>query len=165
MKMKIIFLLLCTILLSSCATTGAKVTEPVIYSEVIDVTGVTQSVLYTKANMWFVDAFRNAGSVIQFSDKESGVIKGKYIGDDIMAGIYVCRISSTITVEVKEGRYRILFADPMYQYVGDVLNGMYARPGTEGAVVTQEMADKVTEEWVNIAADLKASIDTEESSW
>ena len=165
MKRFLLVFLPMMIIFSACATSGAKVTEPVAYSEVADVVGVSQATLYTKVNMWFVDAFRSAGSVIQFSDKESGVIKGKYIGDNIMAGIYNCKISSTITVEVKDEKYRISFADPMYQYIGDALNGTYARPGAEGAVVTVEMANKVKEEWEKITASLKASILAEETSW
>jgi hypothetical protein len=115
--------------------------------------------------MWFVDAFNNANSVIQFSDKESGVIKGKYIGDSVMAGIYICKISTTVTVEVKDGRYRITFANPQYQYIGDVLNGNYARPGASGPVETVEMADKIKPEWIKLAESLKTSVQKDKSSW
>ena len=34
---------------------------------------------YIKANEWMVQTFNNAKSVIQFSDKEAGVVKGKYV--------------------------------------------------------------------------------------
>jgi hypothetical protein len=159
------FILFAGIMVASCATSGAKVTEPITYAEVVEVADLSQDTLYTRANMWFVDAFRSAESVIQFSDKTSGIIKGKYIGDNVMAGVYVCKISSTVTVEVKEGRYRISFTDPFYQYIGDVLSGIYTKPGVEGPVVTVEMGNKVKEEWVNLAASLKTSITTEASSW
>jgi hypothetical protein len=165
MKKAVLGLLAIGIILTACATSGAKVTEPVTYNEVVEVADISQDILYTRANMWFVDAFRSAESVIQFSDKESGVIKGKYIGDNVMAGIYVCKIASTVTVEIRDGRYRISFTDPTYQYVGDALNGIYSRPGAEGPVVTVEMADKVNEEWVKLATSLKTSITTEAPSW
>lgn len=165
MKKSVFGVLVIGLLFSSCATSGTKVTEPVIFSEVVDVAGASKDTLYTKANMWFVDAFRSAESVIQFSDKGSGVIKGKYIGDTVMAGIYICKLSSTVTVEARDGRYRILFENPMYQYVGDALNGMYARAGAEGPVETEELANKVKEEWKKLAASLKTSINAETPSW
>jgi hypothetical protein len=110
--------------------------------------------------MWFVDFFKNAGSVIQFSDKESGIIKGKYIGERFMAGIYFCQISSTITVEVRKEKYRILFADPIahsYLRLGD--------PPAESPVVTEDMANRVKEEWKKLAASLKSSILADKTSW
>jgi len=156
---------LLVILLVSCATTGTKVTEPVTYSETIEITGVSQDDLYIRANMWFVDAFNNADSVIQFSDKESGVIKGKYIGGSVMVGIYIYKISTTVTVEVKDGRYRITFDNPQYQYIGDLLSGNYIRPGASGPVETVEMADKIKPEWIALTESLKASVQEDKSSW
>jgi len=153
------------LMFAACATSGTKVTEPVTYAEVVEVEDASQDALYTKANMWFVDAFRNADSVIQFSDKDSGVIKGKYVGDTVVTGIYICKLSSTITVEVREGRYRISFDNPMYQYIGDALNGIYPRPGAEGIVETEVLAAQVKEEWVRLANNLKASINSETPSW
>lgn len=156
---------LLVILLVSCATTATKVTEPVTYSETIEVAGVSQDDLYIRANMWFVDAFNNADSVIQFSDKESGVIKGKYIGGSVMVGIYIYKISTTVTVEVKDGRYRITFDNPQYQYIGDLLSGNYIRPGASGPVETVEMADKIKPEWIALTESLKASVQEDKSSW
>jgi hypothetical protein len=149
----------------SCATSGTKVTEPVAYSETVDVAGVSQDDLYIRANMWFVDAFNKADSVIQFSDKENGVIKGKYIGDNVTAGMYICKISATVSVEVKDGRYRITFDNPQYQYVGDVLSGIYAQPGVSGTVENVEMAEKIKPEWIKLAESLKSSVQTEKSDW
>jgi len=156
---------LLVILLVSCATTGTKVTEPVTYSETIEITGVSQDDLYIRANMWFVDAFNNAESVIQFSDKESGVIKGKYIGGSVVVGIYIYKISTTVTVEVKDGRYRITFDNPQYQHIGDLLSGNYIRPGASGPVETVEMADKIKPEWIALTESLKASVQEDKSSW
>ena len=147
------------VLFLACAS-GANVTEPLTYSEVVDVTGVSQSDLFIKANLWFVDAFRDAGSVIQFSDRESGVISGKYIGNRFMIGMYFFQISSTITVEVRDGRYRISFTDPIanrYLRLGD--------PFTERPVDTEELVNRTKEEWTQLAASLKSSILSEEIPW
>lgn len=38
----------------------------------------TQNQLFVKSNKWLVNAFKSAKAVSQFSDKESGVIVGRY---------------------------------------------------------------------------------------
>jgi len=49
---------------------------PIVYTPVstdeVNIQG-TKNELYVKANLWMVDQFSNAKSVIQFSDKEAGV--------------------------------------------------------------------------------------------
>jgi hypothetical protein len=165
MKKIVLVLLVLSVALVSCATSGTPATEPIVHSEVVDVPGVSQDDLFTRVNMWFVDAFKQAGSVIQFSDKGSGVVKGKYVGRQIVTGIYFTELASTLTVEVRDGRYRISFDTPMYQYVGDALNGMYARPTAANPVTTVELGEKAKEEWRALAASLKTSVLTSQPSW
>jgi len=64
------------LLLTNCVT--SKVYIPVVLTEIINVPG-TKDENYIKANLWLVDVFISAKSVIQFSDKDAGVIKGKYV--------------------------------------------------------------------------------------
>jgi predicted GH43/DUF377 family glycosyl hydrolase len=77
----------------------------------------------------------------------------------------IYKIYSTVTVEVKDGRCRLSFTDPMYQYIGDTFGAVYTGVAVEGSVVTVEMANKVKEEWVKVATNFKASLATEASSW
>jgi len=133
--------------------------KPVTYSEVVLVEDMSKDTLFTKVNMWFVDAFKSAESVIQYSDKESGVIKGKYVGNTGTKLILTYNITSTITVEVRDGRYRILFDNPFIRaYDGHRLAG-------EGPVTTQEFADKVMDDWKNLSESLKTSINSEVLDW
>ena len=62
----------------ACATTKNVSSLPDSYEEVVEISG-SKDTLYTKANLVFVDLFNNAESVLQFSDKEAGVMKGKYV--------------------------------------------------------------------------------------
>jgi hypothetical protein len=100
---------------TSCVTTDPALTDSTTFNEVVDVNDLSSTDLYTRINLWFVDAFRSAESVIEFSDKESGIIKGKYLfkGND---GLYPYDCQSTITVEVKDEKYRISFASPYIFY-------------------------------------------------
>jgi hypothetical protein len=152
--------------LVGCASMGG-VTESVDYSEIIDVQGVNAGDLYTRVNMWFVDAFRSADSVIQFSDKESGVVKGKYVSaENIVHATDYYRISSTITVEVKDERYRISFSDPKCRPIGSVLGGNYnGQVYPERNLVNQDMAEKVKESWAVLAGQLKNSVSIQQTDW
>ena len=60
---------------------------------------------YVLANEWMVEAFNNAESVIQFSDKEAGIVKGKYsLYSGYTSGYYtVDPVSAIITVRTKDG--------------------------------------------------------------
>jgi len=67
---------------------------------------------YIKANEWMVNSFNNAESVIQFTDKEAGVVKGKYV---MKAGVvstspYIASRPANfaiITIRVKDQASRI----------------------------------------------------------
>jgi len=163
--------IVCFLVTLSCVTSGSKekITEPVIFAEIVEANGISQETLFTRTNMWLVDVFRNAESVIQFSDKESGVIKGKYIDNGILDGMFICRVYSTITIEIREGRYRISFSDPTYYYIGDTVNGTPPNYGIndrkERPVETIDLANNVKESWIKLAENLKVNINQSGSSW
>lgn len=78
---------------------------------VVDVVG-TKDELYLKANSWMVKIFNNAASVVQHSDKQEGVILGKYLmHGDVVGGMYGsttdARIFAMIDIRVKDARARI----------------------------------------------------------
>ena len=47
-------------------------------TEIVELT-TDKNTNFVNANEWMVEVFNNAESVIQFSDKEAGIVKGKYI--------------------------------------------------------------------------------------
>jgi hypothetical protein len=156
--------LLAVLALFSCVSMGETLTEPLSYNEVVDIAGVSSSDLFTKANMWFVDAFKNADSVIQFSDRDSGTIKGKYVSDLVLSNVQQYLITTTITVEVKDEKYRILFTDPNYkQYATNVFGDRGGFFTDGGTVTTQVMADNIKNEWINLSKNLKESVQKNDS--
>ena len=69
---------------------------------------------FIKANEWMVQTFNNAKSVIQFKDKEAGIVKGKYVMKEgiISTGPYTQSTPtffSVITIRVKDKASRIEF--------------------------------------------------------
>ena len=80
MKNLTILLLLNMALLTSCYTYKAitiSFSEPIV-NKFFDVIG-TKDELFLKANLWMVSTFKDAKSVIQYSDKAEGIITGKYL--------------------------------------------------------------------------------------
>lgn len=159
----------CVVLLCfvSCASLGPDVSGPVEYNEVINVNGMSATNIYIKANMWFVDAFKNADSVIQFSDKESGTIKGKYVSDMTISSYQQFLTTTTITVEVRDGRCRISFTDPSFKEY--LVNGYGIRMGGfnggDKPVKAQRMADNLLSEWKSLALSLQKSLNTTGGQW
>jgi hypothetical protein len=69
-----------------------------------------QDDLFQKSNEWIVSFFRDAKSVIQHTDKEKGVIIGKYLMNSYVE-VYV-----TIDIRVKDGRARLAITPNDYFY-------------------------------------------------
>ena len=59
---------------------------------------------YILANEWMVEAFNNAESVIQFSDKEAGIVRGKYsLYSGWGNGYYsIDKVTAIITLRTKD---------------------------------------------------------------
>jgi hypothetical protein len=59
-----------------------QIDKPVIktYTDLTD----NQDELFIKANDWMISMFKDASSVIQFNDKQEGVLIGKYLMSGIL---------------------------------------------------------------------------------
>lgn len=121
--MKKILILIITVAISSCVTSNVVSTPAPMSSDVA--TNDTQDINYIKANEWMIENFNNAESVIQFSDKDAGLIKGKYL---MKEGFYQPRTQYTrevktddifaiITIRVKDNKSRIEIALTADKYV------------------------------------------------
>jgi hypothetical protein len=85
----------------------------VTYTNVIQVDGANKEELYSRAKKWFVTTFKSANDVIQLDDKENGEIVGK--GNFNIT--YYARnpiINHTITISVKDGRFKYTITDLVY---------------------------------------------------
>lgn len=72
------------------------------------------------ANNWMIKVFKNANSVIQFTDKESGTITGRYLLGAITEGPryeFATYVYALMKIQVKEGAAKIKIAPESFQYV------------------------------------------------
>jgi hypothetical protein len=114
-------------LLSSCAATqyaSTSFSEPIV--KTYDVNG-TKDELFLKSNLWMVATFKDAKSVIQYSDKTEGIITGKYL-----LHFYVNPYSNSedskyaiIEIRTKDGKVRISVNPDNWNYM---TLDMYNRP-------------------------------------
>ena len=120
-------LLLSLILFTSCKTMnyGKPATdEDLTLEEIIEIPGESQSELYIKCNEWFVNSFGSAEDVIQFQDKEAGKIMGKFTSQVRLSVYnYLCR--TTISIDVKDEKVRVIFSDPMQKLITDNFGNRY----------------------------------------
>jgi len=105
-------------IIESCGTTRVPAELGVtVMQKVIEVPNVTKDELFVRANAWAVKQFVSAEAVIEYSDKESGTIMGKYTVDYSRAQTsFRCR--QTIAIEVRDGRIRITIDDPYEKHIG-----------------------------------------------
>lgn len=113
---RIILVILLAVTLTSCSIATVQ-SIPV--ETVIQVQGDPQNKLYVRANNWMVETFRNAESVIQFTDKESGTITGRYLLGVITTPSQYgpgSKAYATINVRVKDGASKITVTPEEFQY-------------------------------------------------
>ena len=116
---KLLLLPVLTILIMSLHSCAVVTTESKPVSRVVNVEDATKSDLYVRANNWMVGAFNNAESVIQFTDKESGTITGKYLlGTITQASQYAgaTRAFAIIQIQVKDGASKITITPDSFKY-------------------------------------------------
>ena len=102
---KLFLLPVLTVLFLSLQSCAVITTESRPITKVVNIEDATKNELYVRANNWMVSAFNNAESVIQFTDKETGTITGKYLlGTITQASQYgpANRAFAIIQIQVKE---------------------------------------------------------------
>jgi len=101
-------------LLNSCASIVIQDTPPPKIATFENELSKDQN--YVLANEWMVESFNNATSVIQFTDKESGTVKGKYTIKSayISTNTYASTdaLFAIITIRVKDKLSRIEIDPP-----------------------------------------------------
>ena len=100
---------------------------PLHFSEIVQVHEASKDQLYSAALAWFGHTYRSGKDVLQTQDREGGTIIGRalfryepviFMGSDGIRGVD----RYTITIELKDGRYRYTLAD--FTHEGNPANPM-----------------------------------------
>ena len=92
-------------------------THRITYAGVVQVPGVSQAELYTRAKLWFAETFKSGKDVIQADEKEAGIVQGKgwspaeahLLGKNLP--VSELRLWHTVKLACREGRYRYEITD------------------------------------------------------
>jgi hypothetical protein len=141
---KIIFIFLVATIATSCYTAKTVTLSDAPFVKVYDDITGTQDELFLKANEWMISTFKDAKSVIQHSDKEEGVILGKYLmttTPNVMAfGASTATpgtdVFAVIDIRVKPNKARIEIKPYDFTYVSD---GMGKEFSKEDATLIMEV--------------------------
>ena len=127
-KINFISLSLIAFFLISCGTTATLI--PTVQSKIVDIENTSKLDLFVRANNWMVHTFNDAESVVQFSDKESGVITGKYLMQSIIRGTAVQNenVFAIIKIQVKDNAAKITITPETYQNNWNGLAGGVSYP-------------------------------------
>lgn len=113
--------------MQGCATVTVK---SIPFEKVVKVENSNKDQLYVRANNWLVDTFKDRKSVVQFTDKESGTISGRYLLADIpdeRGSRLENDIYATIKIRVKDGAARIIVTPDSFTYVKGAYNPHYTK--------------------------------------
>jgi hypothetical protein len=122
---KVQFLIITIVLISSTSYGQSNLPikdGKVTYTNVINIDSVRKDELFVRAKKWFATTYKSANDVIQMDDKDAGEIVGK---GNMQIKYYARnpRISHTITISVKDGKYRYIISDLEYSDIqGDKFN-------------------------------------------
>lgn len=133
MKIASIVTLVASIALLTCAQASAKrpaqlTDEDRTVVQVYEAPGYTSDQVHTAARMWIAQKFESAQAVIEYENKEEGVIIGNGLVSYPCTGGFACsiraeawRVAFTMKVESKDGRFRVTFTNvrlavPAYNY-------------------------------------------------
>lgn len=120
-KVVVSVVVLCILILAGCQSTQSIPPSENTYSMIYEFPGMSAEEIFTAANDWMVTMFRSAESVIEYSDKESGIITGRCYADVPMGGFIPVNMRFKLTVNTKDGRARIKTDNMVRNSEGNVL--------------------------------------------
>jgi hypothetical protein len=140
-NLRLVINLLIVISLISCAPTKVAVNFDAPIIKMYDVEG-TQDDLYVKANRWMITSFKDARSIIQFSDKEQGILIGRYLLRISPYDPYVSEepIYAIIEITVKDEKARISIKPDNYSYLKANAGTAYWNKTHDSILYSKEMA-------------------------
>ena len=117
--------------LTSCVSTKKLIDSPPPRTKTVE-NKFNKNSNFIKANEWMVETFNDAESVIQFTDKEAGIVKGIYVMRKglVTTGLYgttstVVPFYAIITIRVRDKASRIEIDPPAGMYSQKVLDVEY----------------------------------------
>ena len=117
----------------------------IVFSEVIQVDGVSKKELFNRARKWFADYYNSSETVIDLEDKESGILIAKplgYANIPYILGFTAVKMFYTINIYVKDGRYKYEITDIINETDPSEFNGYRSSKTNIESVINDYMVFK-----------------------
>lgn len=160
--MKIVLVTLAACLLVGCAMYKSIPTEGMKFERVIELNNAEKNVIFIKSMSWMVESFGSSKAVIEYQDKDEGVIIGKafYEQSEItLWGQYIINIWFQIRIDVKDEKVKILFSDLQSETTGN----NYA--GAKRAVIAENYLDAVANRFERSMDAFGQFVSVEQEEW
>lgn len=165
-KIGLVFIAAWAMILAAGCASGDVAKNPLAVQKIIEVPNAKSADLFVRANSACVELFRKANSVIEYSDKDAGIIKGKFNIPNVISGMYQHRVSAIITIETKDGRARLTCSDVTATITGDVLSGAYRQEGKSIGVESDSGLGQTTKkELDSFLSEFEGKIKATGSNW
>jgi hypothetical protein len=101
-------------------------TKSIPVEKVVKIENTKKNTLYVRANNWMVESFNNAKSVVQFTDKESGTISGRYLLGTVANEYGPARYAyASIKIQVKDNASKITIKPESFTYAKGNMYTLY----------------------------------------
>lgn len=143
-------------ILSGCTIPRPLTEEESTIQKVVEVPGYNKSQIFERSKMWFAENFKTAKSVIEYDNKDEGILIGKGVMalpvSDIRAmSTLPWRFKFTVKEEAKDNRFRLTYTNLV------VIDGT----GSEQAAWTDDDYSKVKPILLKMADDISTSIQSQ----
>jgi hypothetical protein len=158
-------------------------TKRITYADVVQVPGVSQAELYTRAKLWFAEAFKSAKQVVQADEKDAGIVQGEawspmeahFMGKNMPASN--TRLWYTVKLACRDGRYRYEISEFKYEAIAtaqfptvpapkpmEEMISLWTKPAAKNGkpsrydYVKNELSQTVSTNGTGLAASIKSSM-------
>lgn len=152
-------LLITSILCFSCAFLFGQNEKSKFEFTVIDTLSDSKENIYSRAKIWLANTFVSSKAVIELDDRDNGKIIGRGVlkYDSKYNLIYISRniIDFIVTVDVKEGKYRVVFSEFYFKANTD---GGYVDGGNLNNDKPKNTWNLSKKQWEKIKEDVRSRI-------
>ena len=137
--------------------------------QVYEVPGYTKDQMFAAAKIWVAENFKSAKAVIEYDNKDDGVIVGNGSMNYPCSGGFDCltksdwRVPFTMKIECKDGRFRLTFSRVHLSWPPSYSGGV-SMPAYDGAVTKRKDMDKIRPKLLELGNSLAASMSKVKSS-
>lgn len=155
------------VLFYTAGCSSAPKEQPETFDEIriISIPEAAHNEIYTRVNIWIVDTFGSTNSVIQYADKEDGILKGSVQSGSYRTGIMLYKITSILTIEIKDEKCRISLTKPHYNYTGDVISGTYPSPRPDKEIKSGKIISIMKKDKNKLLNSFEEAVKTNPEDW